>query len=394
MEPIRRRGGKLLPLLLGISLVFPAAGAFAERPLAVVEKEAQAADPFIREKALIELTRRNDFRENVRCIESLCRAVSDPEPRIRILVLEKLKAFAEKGYYNKFVLPGLLTGLRDGMTAPRRVAVRGLEKAVYSEDVAMDPARNEEVIAALLACLEEARGLGPEAFEVRGEMPFHVLIFEAFPPWSDPRIIAVLRRGLENPDPEIVRRALRGLTTRVPLDRRFAEQVRPLLGHPDRRVRCEAVITLGMIDLNEDLPRLERIMASDPDGFVRGDAAAAIGWMRRPEALPALRAALADPEPYVKWKAAKALGAMHDTASRGVLERLKIDPLLAGEIEDALKWLDVKWEYRPWWKLQRLPFPPAPPQPATSEVPRSPAKTTVSRSSGSSGSSAPQNLSP
>ncbi|MDI7267164.1 MAG: HEAT repeat domain-containing protein, partial [Myxococcota bacterium] len=55
-------------------------------------------------------------------------------------------------------------------------------------------------------------------------------------------------------------------------------------------------------------PLLEAL--KDPDGYVRGNAAVALGAMKAPEALAPLLEALKDPDAYVRGNAAVALGAM------------------------------------------------------------------------------------
>jgi len=64
----------------------------------------------------------------------------------------------------------------------------------------------------------------------------------------------------------------------------------------------------------------EQDLKNDPDPLIRQTAAAVLGEMKAPDSIPALKAALEDPEGEVAFAAAKALWEMGDKSGRGLVE--------------------------------------------------------------------------
>jgi len=76
---------------------------------------------------------------------------------------------------------------------------------------------------------------------------------------------------------------------------------------PDASVRELACAHLGNIGSPETLPALRRLLAKDGNPRVRATAASAMRFIKDEAAIAALREALADPAPLVKFKAAYTL---------------------------------------------------------------------------------------
>ena len=99
-------------------------------------------------------------------------------------------------------------------------------------------------------------------------------------------------------------------------DSKAAQALLPLLGDPHAKVRYRA--QLAYRDLPDPLPPLKTALhASAP--LARQTACQALGGSKRKEAVPLLLDRLADPDPFVQGEAAAALGLLGD---RSVSERL------------------------------------------------------------------------
>lgn len=94
--------------------------------------------------------------------------------------------------------------------------------------------------------------------------------------------------------------------------------------------RILAVTAFGtMGPLPAAVQAVERVLKEDKDTLVRQTAAATLGEMRSPEAIPALKAAL-DDNAEVSFTAAKALWQLGDTSGREIFQQV-----LKGERKDA-----------------------------------------------------------
>jgi HEAT repeat protein len=83
--------------------------------------------------------------------------------------------------------------------------------------------------------------------------------------------------------------------------------IRELTNH-DTKVRLGIIEALGDIGDPRAAPALQGILAGDPGGEIRWAAALALGNMRDAGAIPHLVMALSDPDKYVRFGAATALG--------------------------------------------------------------------------------------
>ena len=80
------------------------------------------------------------------------------------------------------------------------------------------------------------------------------------------------------------------------------------LGHHDMRVRLGIIEALGYIGNPQVAPALRGILSGDPSSEIRWAAALALGNLGDPATIPSLVKALADPDKYVRFGAANALG--------------------------------------------------------------------------------------
>jgi ATP/ADP translocase/CRP-like cAMP-binding protein/HEAT repeat protein len=98
---------------------------------------------------------------------------------------------------------------------------------------------------------------------------------------------------LYHESPKVRARALQALAAaRTDIARKWAPNIRRLLGDPDSSVRAGAIAALGAIS-NEDAATLARPMLAEEDPRIRATAAAALATSARPEDLDLAEAALA-----------------------------------------------------------------------------------------------------
>jgi ATP:ADP antiporter, AAA family len=97
---------------------------------------------------------------------------------------------------------------------------------------------------------------------------------------------------LYHESPKVRARALQALAAaRTEIARKWAPNIRRLLGDPDSSVRAGAIAALGAIS-NEDAATLARPMLTDEDPRIRATAAAALATSTRPDDLDLAEAAL------------------------------------------------------------------------------------------------------
>lgn len=113
-------------------------------------------------------------------------------------------------------------------------------------------------------------------------------------------------------------------------DRAAVPRLLDALESPDEEARIYAIQALGALGDPAARPRLEVLLA-DRDAGLRKAAAYALGAMG-PEAIPALRAALADPIADVRWNAALALARNGDAGGLEVIGEM----LDRGRVASAL----------------------------------------------------------
>ena len=88
------------------------------------------------------------------------------------------------------------------------------------------------------------------------------------------------------------------------------------------RQTLTAIGTIGNTPEGREL--VQTALRDDSDPLIRLTAAAVLGEMKAPESIPALKAALEDPEGEVQFAAARALWDMGDKTGRGLIEDVLI----------------------------------------------------------------------
>jgi HEAT repeat protein/beta-lactamase regulating signal transducer with metallopeptidase domain len=127
-----------------------------------------------------------------------------------------------------------------------------------------------------------------------------------------PAVINGLTEAMKDPDPDVRKQALQGLT-RLGAPIAF-ETLVAALKDPDSDIREHAAFALGrMKDVRAVAPLTSAL--SDEHADVREQAVFALSQMRATEALPALRKALSDASPDVREQALMALWQMRDPSS-------------------------------------------------------------------------------
>ncbi len=164
------------------------------------------------------------------------------------------------------------------------------------------------------------------------------LTYQKSAAYLDERTLAVLLRGLGDPDPTARAEAVDSLVESAD-DPQVAERVAEVLLTPDAEpvARRSAAEVLGEIHRGGNDLAVEALAtaARDPSSAVRSDAVRALGRRIAPEAVGALLEAARDPAPSVRRLAALSLGPFADTDEvRGILERMaKGDP--SPEVQEA-----------------------------------------------------------
>ncbi|HNV03347.1 MAG TPA: HEAT repeat domain-containing protein [Vicinamibacterales bacterium] len=103
-----------------------------------------------------------------------------------------------------------------------------------------------------------------------------------------------------------------------------------LLRDPEGRVRRRAAQAVGRVGLPEGAAPLAAVLASDADAEVRQMAAFALGLIRDRSSVGPLRAALDDPSPLVRGRAAESLGLLGDAGSAPAIAAMASAVLAAG----------------------------------------------------------------
>ena len=122
-----------------------------------------------------------------------------------------------------------------------------------------------------------------------------------------------IRRAVEDPAAEVRARAVRALLSVGAAD--AGEVAARALDDEDGEVRVAAAFVAGEARAADGAPTLARLLRDDPDPRVRRSAARALGAAAGDEAVPALASALSDPSARVRLEAARALAALHPAAA-------------------------------------------------------------------------------
>jgi len=154
------------------------------------------------------------------------------------------------------------------------------------------------------------------------------------------QVVSLLREGLEDDDPTIVWNTVVGLAY-------FKQpEVAPLLNQGllenEDFARWEAVYCLHMVQNEESVLLLSELI-TDTEAAVknlRQEAAMTLGRIGDPTAIPALLAALEDPEAHVRWRAAAALARLNAVDSIAAIEAAlekEVDDFAIEQMQQAIE---------------------------------------------------------
>jgi HEAT repeat protein len=139
-------------------------------------------------------------------------------------------------------------------------------------------------------------------------------------PTATEGVVALLTRGLEDPD-ESVRQAAVVAIGEIEPGSRLLEPVVSLLRSSDATIRGAAVMALLQVDSSQWVPALVAA-GRDSDAEVRQGIVAVVGEWGGSAASPWLRERLAeDPSPGVRAEAAYRLGMLSDPEARAALNK-------------------------------------------------------------------------
>jgi len=153
-------------------------------------------------------------------------------------------------------------------------------------------------------------------------------------------VIPLLRVGLEDPDPLVVRNAAVALAFFSHPDSRL-ELLRGS-NDPDPFRRWEAIFILKNVGGPEVVQKLIPLLNREiePETMVRQAVALTLGRIGGEQAAPALLDALReDPSPQVRWRIAMSLSMLGDASLVSELDQAlstEVDPQVRGHIEDAI----------------------------------------------------------
>jgi beta-lactamase regulating signal transducer with metallopeptidase domain len=141
--------------------------------------------------------------------------------------------------------------------------------------------------------------------------------------FNQPAAVAPLKQALRDPDPQVRRIAVWGLSELRPTPRSEASaSVAELLDDKDGAVRGQAARALGDFQSDGYAEQLTRLLR-DPLPSVRVQAAHALGDLQNPNSRAALEAARSDPDPGVRAKVVWALRQVAEAES--ILRRYGTD---------------------------------------------------------------------
>lgn len=141
--------------------------------------------------------------------------------------------------------------------------------------------------------------------------------------FNQPTAVAPLKQALRDPDPQVRRIAVWGLSELRPTPGpETSASVAELLEDKDGAVRGQAARALGDFQSDGYAQQLTRLLR-DPLPSVRVQAAHALGDLQNPHSRPALEAARSDPDPGVRAKVAWALRQVAEAES--ILRRYGAD---------------------------------------------------------------------
>jgi HEAT repeat protein len=295
MKHLRIFSLTLLAVTLGAGLALAQGGSSAAEGL-------KSPDANTRAKAARELGKEGDLS----AVAPLTAALTDPSTKVRHEVVLALSSF-----HTPQALDALITATRDSDADIRVDAVHGLvgyytgetpsfgfiafwgrtwrtaKSRFVEENVRVDPSVkvDPKVVSALVTLMKDTSVIKParEAADALG-----ILMAEG--------AVADLVAAANSSDEDLAVDALNALTKIK--DTTAGPKLVNLLDSPDKEVRREAAVTVGILRTSEALPKLQSMYQNGPDARTREKALEGLSYLGSPISLPIFLQAL--------WSADKA----------------------------------------------------------------------------------------
>ena len=237
------------------------------------------------------------------------RASKDADSDVRLLAVKGLV-----GYYTG-VAPSV------GLTGFMRKSVERVRGHFEPDSTRIDPGTpvDPQVISALDAALKDTRSNDVSREAARG---LGTLLAKA----AVPDLVSAAHSS----DIDLARESLNALSKIK--DPASGKQLVDLLDSPNKDVKRDACVTVGILRTKEALPKLQSIFASDPDQKDKIAAIQGLAYLGDKVSTPVFLKALWDQDKSVRQAAAEGLARAADPQSRGELEKAVI-----AEKDDSVK---------------------------------------------------------
>lgn len=310
-------------MVLGFFLALPS---WSQIQVAALEKEINDPDPIVRERAAREFGEQGnpayvsvvgaavqDENEKVRMavvkslirlgspasVSPLCTAVRDGIPEIRYLAIDGLI-----NYY----IPGFVDTGFSGFFRSVGRKVEGLFSDVDTLVVSADVRLDGEVVDTLRNTMNGA----PE-METRRRAARALGILR-----TQTTIEDLVQATFSN-DIGLIEASLRALQKIN--DRSAGPRIFFLLDYPQPSVQKLAAYTVGVLQAEEAIPDLQRLLTNSSDKDVRAAALDALAFMPKPETAPLFQQYLTDKERPMRIAAALGIGRLKDSASLEMIQQ-------------------------------------------------------------------------
>ncbi|OFV99767.1 MAG: hypothetical protein A3F68_03035 [Acidobacteria bacterium RIFCSPLOWO2_12_FULL_54_10] len=317
---------KLVLMLVIVPGFLLTLSAWSQIQVAALEKEINDPDPVVRERAAREFGEQGnpayvsvvgaavqDQNEKVRMavvkslirlgspasVSPLCTAVRDGIPEIRYLAIDGLI-----NYY----IPGFVDTGFSGFFRSVGRKVEGLFSDVDTLVVNADVRLDDEVVSTLRSSM-----IGAPEMETRRRAARALGILRAHTTIED------LVQATFSNDIGLIEESLRALQKIN--DRSAGPRVIFLLNYPQSSVQRLAAYTVGVLQAEEAIPDLQRLLSNSSDKVVRAAALDALAFMPKPETAPLFQQYLSDKERPMRIAAALGIGRLKDSASMEMIQQ-------------------------------------------------------------------------
>jgi len=307
-------------------MFFLALPAWSQIQVEALEREINDPDPVVRERAAREFGEQGnpayvsvvgsvvqDQNEKVRMavvkslirlgspasVSPLCTAVRDGIPEIRYLAIDGLI-----NYY----IPGFIDTGFSGFFRSVGRRVEGLFSDVDTLVVNADVRLDDEVVSTLLSAM-----IGAPEMKTRRRAARALGILRAQAAVED-----LVQVTFSN-DIGLIEESLSALQKIN--DRSAGPRVMFLLNYPQPNVQRLAAYTVGVLQAEEAIPDLRRLLTNSRDKSVRAAVLDAMAFMPKPETAPLFQQYLSDKERPMRIAAALGIGRLKDAASLEMIQQ-------------------------------------------------------------------------